>query len=344
LSTIDRGDGAPDAYFLPGYVAAASIAENGEPAHIDAYDGAWQMPLIVRRLADGVSDAITPTFSGIYASPELSADDRARAWSAGVEEMRQRGIISLVVRGSACVPQATDLPGLRPISIDRPTIVLDLADHGTAWDGLRSTCRTRIRKAEKSGYSGRVRKSTPSDLVPGSDFRRLYEQTMHRVQADPVYFFPDTYYEALFGALGPALLISEVVDSYGEVVSACLLIQHGGRMHYHLAGSRREDARAGTNNLMMWLGIRFAIDKGLKHFHLGAGATARDSVFRFKATFGGREAAYDVSGAVIDEQRYGERVGRRAQECGVTVEVLEGAGFFPAYRAAPPASQPKSST
>lgn len=344
MSISGRVDGAPDVYFVPKYVAAASIAEHGEPLHVNAFDGAWRMPLIVRPLADGSADAITPTFSGIYASPELSVRDVRQAWSKTIAELRERRIISLVVRGSAAVPQAAGLPGLQPVSTGRPTIVLDLTDDAAAWNGLRSTCRTRIRKAEKSGYTGRVRATAPSDLESGSDFRTLYEGTMQRVGADPVYYFADAYYAALLQALGSNLLMSEVIDGDGRVVSACLLMRHAGRMHYHLAGSRPDDARRGTNNLMMWLGIRYAIAENLHHFHIGAGATSRDGVFRFKATFGGREATYDVSGAVLDEKRYDELVRLRAENCGVAVDELAATGFFPAYRAGQPVTQPRSST
>ena len=344
MSTSARFEDPPDVYFVPDYVRAAGIAEHGEAFHVDAHDGAWRMPLIVRSLGNGVADAITPTFSGIYASPALSSEEVLRAWDAGIARLRERGIISLVVRASPAVPQAASLPGLRPISSGRPTIVLDLSDDAAAWDGMRSSCRSRIRKAEKNGYTGRVRPAALTDLMPGGEFRSLYERTMERVGADPLYLFGDTYYTALLDALGPNLHMAEVLDQTGDVVSACLLMRHGGRMHYHLAGSRPDDARMGSNNLMMWSGIRFAIDEGLSHFHIGAGASTRDGVFRFKATFGGREAMYDVSGLVVDDERYRERVELRAEECDITPDELLGAGFFPAYRAGTPKDQPRSST
>jgi hypothetical protein len=337
LSTTDRADCPPDVYFLPDYVRAASIAEHGESLHIDALGGAWRMPLIIRPLDPGLVDAITPAFSGIYASPDLSPDLVQEAWHHSVGRLRERGVVSLVVRGSPVVPQATSVPGLRSISSGRPTVVLDLSDDAAAWDGMRSSCRSRIRKAEKNGYTGEVRPAALPDVLAGGGFRDLYEATMDRIGADPLYQFGDDYYAELLAGLGSNLLLAEVRDRSGVVVSSCLLMRHGRRLHYHLAGSRQEDARMGSNNLMMWSGIRFAIADGLGHFHVGAGVAGRDGVFRFKTTFGGREAAYDVSGLVIDEQRYEDQVLARAKECDVTVEELEGSGFFPAYRAGTPA-------
>jgi serine/alanine adding enzyme len=336
LSTTDRAEGPPDVYFLPDYVRAASIAEHGESLYVDAHNGAWRMPLIIRRLDHGLVDAITPTFSGIYASPGLSPDQIQEAWQHSVDRLRERGVVSLVVRGSPVVPQATSVPGLRSISSGRPTVVLDLTDDAAAWDGMKSSCRSRIRKAEKNGYTGELRPAALPDVMPGGDFRDLYEATMDRIGADPLYHFGDDYYAELLAGLGANLLLAEVRDRSGVVVSSCLLMRHGPRLHYHLAGSRPEDARLGSNNLMMWSGIRFAIADGLGHFHVGAGVAGRDGVYRFKTTFGGREAAYDVSGLAINDKGYEDQVLARAKECGVTADELEASGFFPAYRAGTP--------
>ena len=336
LSTIDRAEAAPDVYFLPDYLRAASNADRGVPLFVESHGGAWRMPLVVRTLADGARDAITPTFSGIYASGSLMPEQVQDAWATTIEELRRRDVISVVFRGSPVVPLLTSLPGLRSISSGRPTVVLDLSDDAAAWRGMRSSSRSRIRKAEKSGYVGTVRPAQRADLALGGDFRGLYELTMERIGADPLYTFGDTYYAELLDGLGPNLLLTEVRDQHGAVASACLLMRHDSRLHYHLAGSRPDDARMGSNNLMMWTAIRFAVEQGLDHVHLGAGAAGRDGVFRFKSTFGGREAPYDVAGLVVDDVGYQEQVRRRAQECGVTVDALLGSDFFPAYRAGSP--------
>lgn len=293
------------------------------------------MPLIVRTLADGGKDAITPTFSGIYASTSLTTEQVLDSWTTTVDRLRDLGIISLVVRGSPVVSLQTSLPGLRSISSGRPTVVLDLSDDAAAWQGLRSSCRSRIRKAEKNGYVGDVRQADLPDVMPGGAFRNLYEETMERIGADPLYHFGDDYYTELFAGLGSNLLLVEVRDHDGAVVSSCLLMRHEGRLHYHLAGSAPDDARMGSNNLMMWSGIQFAIARGLSHFHIGAGVSGREGVYRFKTTFGGREAPYDVSGMVIDEEGYQNQVLARAKKCDVTADELLAAGFFPAYRASP---------
>jgi hypothetical protein len=337
LSTTGRAEAPPDIYFLPQYGRAAAIADRGTWLNIEAHGGAWRMPLIVRTLSDGGLDAITPAFSGIYASTSLLPEQIGEAWSTTLDHLRRLGLISVVVRGSPLVPQAQGLPELRSVSSGRPTVVLDLTDETSAWDGLKKSCRSQVRKALRNGYTSEVRPAVLADLLPGAAFRRLYESTMKRRAADALYFFDDTYYAALLESLGADLVLTEVRGREGDVVSSTLLMRHGQRLHSHLTGSVPDDARMGSNNLMTWSAIQFAVEQGLSQFHLGAGVAGRDSILRFKSTFGGRELHYDVSGLILDEEAYGNQVRSRAEEIGVPVDALINSGFFPAYRAAAPA-------
>lgn len=336
-AVIHIGDGvppgvpSPDVYFQQGYGLAASIADSGEWVSFEAFDGAWQMPLIERTLPDGSKDAISPTFSGVYASPSLSASQRQEAWTAAVQGLRERGVISVLLRGSPLVPQAPLLPGMQPI-VTRPTIVVEPADEESAWSDLVGTCRTRTRKAIKNGYTGSIRQAQEQDLCPDSDFRRLYEQTMQRLDADPLYFFGEDYYRELLKGVGADLLLAEVRSQQGAIVSSALLMHHDQRLHYHLAGSNPEDARMGVNNLLIWTGIQYTVAQGLRQFHIGSGVGLRDSLFDFKRKFGGRELEYTVSGQIINEGLYDARTKARAAECGITTEALTASNFFPAYR------------
>jgi serine/alanine adding enzyme len=336
---------SPDVYFLPGYGQAASLADDGEWILLEAFDGAWQVPLIMRTLADGARDAISPYgYSGVYASPSLSAAQIGQAWSATIERLRKLGVISVLLRHSPLVTQAPEMPempampempempGMIPVLRGHPTIVLEPADSDSAWSGLAGTCRTRIRKAIKNGYTSDVRQASSEDLAPFSDFRRLYEGTMARLDAAPLYFFSDQYYKGLLESLSSNLLIAEVRDAAGVPVSSALLMRHGHMLHYHLAGSSPDDARLGTNNLMMWTATQFAVGQGLRQFHLGGGLRGRDGLFHFKHTFGGRELEYSVSGLIVDDEPYRTHTQNRATECGITADALSASGFFPAYR------------
>jgi Acetyltransferase (GNAT) domain len=330
---LPDGFPSPDVYFLPGYGRAASVSDPGDWVLLEAFDGAWQVPLILRTLVDGTKDAISPYgYSGVYASPALSLLQVQEAWSATINCLRELGVISALLRHSPLVPQASDLPGLRSIISGHPTIVLEPTDSDSAWSGMAGTCRTRIRKALKNGYVGDVRQASSQDFSPCGDFRRLYEQTMDRLDAAPLFFFSDTYYSELLDGLGPNLLIAEVRDPAGVPVSCALLMRHQQRLHYHLAGSNLDDARMGSNNLMMWTATQYTAERGLRQFHLGGGLDQRDGLFRFKHTFGGRELTYRVSGLIIDDDLYRAHTESRAKACDITTDTLSTSNFFPAYR------------
>jgi len=327
---------SPDVYFTPGYGRAACVTEEGEWALLEAFDGAWQMPLIVRTLVDGTKDAITPHFSGVYASQSLSQFQIREAWSATVRSLRALGIVSVVLRHSPLVPQAPNLPGQQSIVSGHPTFVLEPTDSDSAWSGLDKHCRNKVRKALKGGYTGNIRRASRQDVAPDSDFRRIYEQTMQRVDAPALYVFGDQYYQELFAGMSPNLFVAEVRDQTGVVVSSGLRIRHADRLHAHLAGSYRDDARMGTNNLMMWTATEFTVDQGLRQFHIGGGVIPDDSLFKFKSSFGGRRLEYGISGLIIDHEVYEAHVDTRAKECDTTSDALLSATYFPAYRGGTP--------
>jgi serine/alanine adding enzyme len=138
----------------------------------------------------------------------------------------------------------------------------------------------------------------------------------------------------LFDGLSSNLFMAQVRDENGVVVSADLLMRHGERLHGHLSGSNRDDARMGSNNLMIWTATQFAIDQGLRH-HLGGGVGPGDSLLKFKRSFGGRELEYAVSGLIIDDAAYQDQVESRAKECDTTSDELLASHYFPAYRGGP---------
>jgi hypothetical protein len=154
---LAAGFTSPDVYFLPGYGRAASVSDPGEWVLLEAFDGAWQVPLILRTLDDGTRDAISPYgYSGVYASSALSSMQIHEAWSSTINGLQKLEVISVLLRHSPLVTQAPYLPGQHAIISGHPTRALELTDNESAWDGMEGRCRTAIRKAQKNGYSAEV--------------------------------------------------------------------------------------------------------------------------------------------------------------------------------------------
>ncbi|SCG60919.1 GNAT family N-acetyltransferase [Micromonospora halophytica] len=337
---LDIGDDGPsshpDVYFTAGYGAAVAAADGGT-WHLAYAPGRMMAPYLVRSISDDGYDAQTPYgYSGVHVEPGCPADELARCWSEAVARWRDSGLVSLFLRFSPLDPGS--VAAVRAIGAVTTTRRADTVtvpvDQGAAvvWDGMAGRSRTAVRKARRVGLEATVRPAGADDLAPGSPFRRLYARTMARVGSSPAYLFPDRYYQLLLQGLGKSLLICQVHGPGGEVVAAALLMWHGERMHYHLAGSEPAAARDGANNLLLWTTLEWAADAGCARVHLGGGVRAADSLFRFKTSFGGVRTPFWTGSLVLDQARYDALVRRRAQRLGRPVTDLAASGFFPAYR------------
>ena len=188
------------------------------------------------------------------------------------------------------------------------------------------------RKARKLGLTWEEAPASLAEMT-GGRFRALYDGTMERVSAKPYYFFGDRYYELLHAALGDDLRLAQVRNADGDVVAAALFMRWGDLLHYHLAGSERDAARLGANNLLLDGMIAWGFEHGLRLLHLGTGITAGDALYKFKVQFGGRLLPYWLLRTVLDEERYAVLTQRRATATKREPRELLESGFFPAYRA-----------
>jgi serine/alanine adding enzyme len=329
----------PDVYFGHDYGRADALSLEGEWMTLADSSGAWQMPLVVTELGDGLREGISPYgYAGIHVAEGVTSSEAMDAWDVARDRLGSLGVVSLFLRFNPLDPDSVAAASRfdeLTVRRNRTTFTVATDDPDLMWSRLRSSCRSRIRKARKHGYSAEVRPASGRDLAPGGDFRRLYDLTMQRLDAAPLYFFGDDYYAELIGGLGPKLLLVEVRDRDGVVVSSALVLRHQQRLHYHLAGSSPDGAVMGSNNLMMWTAAEFAAIEGLDRFHLGGGrgGSGSDGLARFKSTFGGVETDFHTGHAVIDAAAYSHLTQARADQLGTSTGVLEESGFFPAFRA-----------
>jgi serine/alanine adding enzyme len=317
----------PDVYFRPEYGRADSCLSGGQWLGLERCDGHFQVPLHLRPISGTLLDGVSPYgYSGVYASPELDADEICEAWRSVALELRERGVVSIFLRHSPLVPQAAPpLPHVTVVS-DHPTVGMAVSSPDQAWAEMSGSSRNKVRKARNLGFHVEISPARREDLRAGSHFRQLYEETMRRRHASAFYFFPDEYYERLATGLGSAVLLARGFDADGSVRSAALFLHHGDLVHYHLAGSDPAAARAGLNNLLIWTVAEHAAALGVSRLHLGGGRKPGDDLEAFKASFSRHRYSFQATGVVIDPRAYTELVRRRRVKEADT-------GFFPAYRA-----------
>jgi hypothetical protein len=315
----------PDVYFTPGYGQAECLPPGYEWASINRCDDRFRVPLVLRPLGDGLMDATSPYgYSGAYADPSLRESDVQEAWTSALEELRRLSVVSVFLRHSPLVPQASIGFDHLPVVRGHSTVGVDVQDSEAAWSALESSCRNKIRKATKHGAIAEVRPAVAEDLATGSAFRQQYEGTMMRRDAAAWYHFPDEYYALLLDGLGESLLVASVRDSSGVVQSAALFLRHEHFLHYHLSGSDPAASKLGFNNLLLWSVIEHASNTGAHVLHLGGGVSPDDALFRFKASFGPKRFTYHASGLILDRGEY-TRLASIHRKGGQ-------ARFFPEYR------------
>jgi serine/alanine adding enzyme len=188
--------------------------------------------------------------------------------------------------------------------------------------GMHKHHRRLARRAANEGLTTTVTPE-PDDL---SSFVALYEAAMRRMDADPFYLFPSSYWEALRRDV--PLVRVDVHDAGGRHLAGLLGMGAPPTLHYHLGAAAPEGLGTGAPHLAMLTLARWGQANGFACLHLGGGVGGRDdTLLRYKRRFapeGLLEAR--IGKAVHDPAAYAVLTGRTE---------VDWDGFFPAYRARP---------
>ncbi|TFV96949.1 GNAT family N-acetyltransferase [Orlajensenia leifsoniae] len=327
----------PSVYFTTAYGQAdATGSASADWISLSSADGRWQIPLVVTKAAEGVKFASTPNgYAGIWADPDLSRSEIDASWQASLAALGSAGIVTVFLRFAPFAPDARfdGLPGLDAQRISATCLVhVDASD--AMWGRMAGRARTAIRKASNTGMRVAVAPMEGAQSDSMRRFRRLYDSTMNRIGAAERYRFDDSYFSRL-AELGSRLHVASVVDSRGETVAAALVLLDPTVAHYHLAGSDPEAARSGANNLLVWGIMEHAQRVGRTAVHLGGGRSDRDSLHKFKSSFGSEDMDFRIGRLVVDEDRYLSLIDKRAKELSTSPSALLAQGFFPAFAIQP---------
>lgn len=188
---------------------------------------------------------------------------------------------------------------------DRKTIAIDtsVSEEKIWMDQISSKNRNMIRKAEKNGLIF----ERDNEFKYIEDFKKLYNSTMSRLDADEFYFFDDEYYKKFIenfkgnGFLG-------CIKKDNEIISAALFMYENCWGHYHLAGSNREYSSLGANNLLLWKVACEMHKEGVNEFHLGGGTNGdeENSLFKFKHSFSPNTKQFSIGKIIFNKNAYDE--------------------------------------
>ncbi len=332
VEVVDRADWDPlmarlealDTYTCRAYHAASALLEppGTEPVLLGFRDGAGEiaLPLLLRPLPGGCGwDAISAYgYGGPVAAgePDIAAFGEAMdAWA------RANAVVTTFLRLN---------PLLGNDRLVAPTAELIDAGYTVAWDvspgrdllsGLHPDHRRSIRKADRAGLEVRVVRR-PRTLGP---FRDMYVETMRKLDADPFYYFPGSYWDALVvddDALTPVLVEGRLE---GRLVAGLLCFVSEKWLHAHLSAGTDMARGIGASPRCYLAAAEWAQAQGLHCVHLGGGVggTTDSGLFGFKHRFDPKSPPreFKIAKIVHDRPRYRELAGTDST-----------AGFFPPWR------------
>lgn len=156
------------------------------------------------------------------------------------------------------------------------------ADEESAWSQLKSTCRNRIRKAEKNGL---VVEMTDDPSIVDHYYSQLREVYGEQGMVLP---FSKDRPRSLFEHLIPANRILPVWVKYQDMVVATGLFPYDARCVYFWgAASWPRYNHLCPNELLHWTAMRLAISRGIPLYNMCGGTS------QFKDKFGGFDVPYN---------------------------------------------------
>jgi hypothetical protein len=216
------------------------------------------------------------------------------------------------------------------VDLIKPIIYIDLhQDLASLWQGICRGHRSSINKARRSGVTVEVAKVDGENLHV---FELLYEETMERNQADPLWRFPASYFKNCIDCLGENRVALFNAKYNGEVIASYLVLHEYQTVYYHFGGSREIDFNLRANNLLIYEIALWAKSKGYRWFHLGGGIEPDDGVFRFKSGFSKDRARLYSYSCIHDQNKYSQLAAMKTAWDLSNKTISKPSHYFPVYR------------
>lgn len=319
-----------DVYYLNGYVKAFQIHGDGKPQLL-YYETERLKAIYVYMRRDtsieGYYDSVTPYgYGGILFEGDMSEKNLYSFWKVYTDKMKEEGIVDNFVRYHPVLNNAIPMKSISTVIDLGKTIAIDLSSEELIWNNIISKNRNMIRKAEKNGIE--IRHGKGLELF--KDFRRIYNSTMEKDDAEKYYFFEDAFYESIHRDLYDNYEMFYAVKD-GEIIAMSIMLYANNQMHYHLSGSLQEYRNLAPSNLLLYKAALWGCQQGFKTFHLGGGVgSGEDNLYKFKAAFN-RNSGYQFSigKEIFDQKKYEELVAERAtRDASFNMD----SKYFPLYR------------
>lgn len=319
-----------DVYYLSGYVKAFHIHGDGDPFLLYYEgDGLKAIYVYMRRptAIEGVFDSVTPYgYGGVLFEGDTSEENKDAFWKEYLAKMEEEHIVDNFVRYHPVLKNAEPMKSISNVIDLGKTIAFDLTSPEVIWDNIISKNRNMIRKAEKNGIEIKHGK----DLALFEDFRRIYNSTMEKDNAEEYYFFGEKFYESIHNDLHDNYEMFYAVYD-GQIIAMSIMLFANKQMHYHLSGSMMEYRNLAPSNLLLYKAAVWGCEQGYKTFHLGGGVgSGEDNLYKFKAAFNkNSDYQFSIGKQIFDQEAYDKLVAIRTEQ---DPSFDKESKFFPLYR------------
>ena len=168
------------------------------------------------------------------------------------------------------------------VSCNRKVVIINLTqEYQDIYRNYPHSTKGNLKKALRNNLKVFIYKN---DFPYDKDFKRMYKETMARVNAQPYLFFNGDYFENTFKTLP---IIQFVVFNDGLPISSSLCLVGSRNLDIHFEASKGEYLHLRPNDILIDTMIRWGITKGYKTMNFGGGTSSNedDSLFRFKYKF-----------------------------------------------------------
>ena len=320
-----------DVYWLSGYVKAFQIHGDGEPL-LFYYEGSGKRGINVvmkrdiakdERFAGKIEEGRYYDFATPYGYGGwiIEGGDFEDLFQAYDQWLKKNGIVSEFVRFHPMLGNHEASRSFYEIIQLGEVVHMELTSPENLWNNIISKNRNMIRKAEKNEiriFNGRFPEIYEK-------FRRIYNSTMEKDDAEKYYYFEPEFYQSVLLDLSQNAQVFWA-EKDEQVIAASIMLATNGRMNYHLSGSLREFSCLAPTNLLLYQAALWGSANGYKTLYLGGGlGSSEDSLFKFKRSFyKGNLNHFFIGKKIYNQECYDELLGLR--------ENIENPGYFPKYR------------
>ncbi len=295
------------------------------------------MPFVFREIKIGEKDypyfdVISPYgYSGPLFNDTLSEEDIIAFWQYADQWYRDNNVVTEFVRFSLNENHVSYSGSLiKTLSNVRGNLLDNFDDQ---WTSFHSKVRNNYRKALNYDLNFRIytNDEVTKDII--KIFNDIYVATMHRNNADSLYFFSETYFENLIVSNSDNFSIA--IAYYKDIpISIELIIDLGNTIYAFLGGTNAEYFSYRPNDFLRVKIIEWAIDNGKQHYVLGGGMKDGDGLYKNKKSLFPKDedAIFYTGRKVVNKEIYDQLCLSSSCEYNTIQKEDLNKFFFPYYR------------